>query len=388
MKRKEPDNSDDDDDSVIDSVASAQETPSPLTLRNPVPQFDGRVQLYERGRVRLADGTVIEANHTYVVNGRIGYTSTTTMIKQYFDKFNPIVVSAGMVASRKWQWNDEYRVPAEAWADRELARRWQEHGEMMSAWSEPLQQAARQFVSGNMHWPAFHAELCREAATSVICREAERAMTQQFRDLCAEHIRLSWTERADLGTAMHERIEHYFEGLTTRATLEARDEPELRQFFKWHDDGLVPQGYEPFRMELRWYDDALQCTGSIDALFRHAGTGNLIMVDWKRSKDIRRTGFDGKLGTGPFADLADCNYTHYALQQSMYRYMLEKHTPHRLTGMYLLICHPNQGTDYQLLPMPYLLSHIKALYAAQNVPFVQHLCPAATDQSDYGNDPE
>lgn len=371
MKRKEPDAVIDGDDE--DVVAS------PLTLRNPVAEFDGRVQLYEHGRVTLADGSVIDANHTYVVNGRIGYTSTTTMIKQYFDKFDPVLRSSVMVSSRKWQWNHEYRVPAESWAGRELARRWQDSGSMAretSGWTEALQQAAAQFVGGSMHWQAFHAELLRDSSSSM-GQGIVQAMSRQFRDLCAEHIRTSWTERANLGTAMHERIERYYEGLMTRAELEARGEPELQQLFKWNDDWLVPEGYEAWRMELRWYDDALRCTGSIDALFRHRKTGKLIMVDWKRSKEIRRTGFNGATGTGPFADLEDCNYIHYVLQQSMYRHMLEKHTPFRITDMYLLICHPTQGADYQLLPLEYKLEHIKALYAAQNVPFVQHLCPPA-----------
>ena len=82
---------------VIIDVLKAKEDVTPLEAKNPVPEFDGKAQLYETGKLRLADGTVIEAKHTYVVKGKTGYTSTTTLIEQFFDKFDAPKVSLGMV---------------------------------------------------------------------------------------------------------------------------------------------------------------------------------------------------------------------------------------------------------------------------------------------------
>ena len=50
--------------------------------------------------------------------------------------------------------------------------------------------------------------------------------------------------------------------------------------------------------------------------------GNIIIVDWKRSEDIRFENDRCPLKP-PLQHLTDCNYWLYSLQLNVYRYILE-----------------------------------------------------------------
>jgi len=105
---------------------------------------------------------------------------------------------------------------------------------------------------------------------------------------------------------------------------------------------LLPSGLVPHRMELRVFSPELRICGSIDGLFYHPRRKVYYMIDWKRAKAIRRQAFQGKRGKGPCAGMPDCNFSHYALQQNLYKWMLERGTNGRITiaHMFLAVFHP------------------------------------------------
>jgi hypothetical protein len=181
---------------------------------------------------------------------------------------------------------------------------------------------------------------------------------------------------------MHAHAESYFarEPVSSewRRKIEqrARTDLEYGQLLRWYDEWAVPRGYSPYRVELRIFDTSIRVCGSIDALFRHATSGEIIMVDWKRSKGIVRYGFSrnvlpepdaqGCLYTwtpgvavpfyaercsAPVAEHWACNYTKYWLQQLMYKAIIERNTPLRIAAMYLVVCHPRQGKRFDLIPL-------------------------------------
>ena len=84
------------------------------------------------------------------------------------------------------------------------------------------------------------------------------------------------------------------------------------------------------------------------------------MVDWKRvRKTLDADVFDqkmqafGKYGletcsfatdyVGPCADMFDCAYNHYLVQQHLYAYILRLHYGVNIGRMMLLQCHPDVG---------------------------------------------
>jgi ATP-dependent exoDNAse (exonuclease V) beta subunit len=62
--------------------------------------------------------------------------------------------------------------------------------------------------------------------------------------------------------------------------------------------------------------------GTIDLLLRSKQTGRYIVADWKTSREIKKSGFQGQRGFGVCSHLEHCNFIHYSLQLSIYRELL------------------------------------------------------------------
>lgn len=76
----------------------------------------------------------------------------------------------------------------------------------------------------------------------------------------------------------------------------------------------------------------------------------LYITDYKTSKEIRREGYknwegDTKKMLAPVNHLDDCEFNHYALQLSIYAYIIIKHNPHLEVGQ-LSIEHVTFETDH------------------------------------------
>jgi len=53
-------------------------------------------------------------------------------------------------------------------------------------------------------------------------------------------------------------------------------------------------------------------------------SGDYVLIDWKTSKRIDKSSFNGKKGIKKeTCHIDDCKYNHYALQLSLYRYILK-----------------------------------------------------------------
>lgn len=336
-----------------DDLASA-EAPPKLEEVNPVPVFDGHIFLYEDGEHELADGTVIQCDHTYVVNGEIGYTSSTTLLGQYFDKFDPDRIAAGMVNSPNWR-RSEYYPAATAWAHAHLTD---------DDWKLPSDNA----IVGQALSLCADGSISFETAETMI-GEVNAALLpllhKRVKELCQVQIKADWAEASPLGTEMHERLEDFFNGVLPLARVKAlaRERPEIRQFLKWYNEWYLPRNLEPYRMELRVADYERKITGSIDGLFRNRDTGEIIMVDWKRSRKLRHAGFRGKRCTGILSHLQDCNVVKYSLQQNLYARMLRDGAGIQVKEMYLAVFHPKQGEDWHVEPIPDMDDTISAVFA-------------------------
>jgi len=74
------------------------------------------------------------------------------------------------------------------------------------------------------------------------------------------------------------------------------------------------------------YSKQLKIAGTIDVLALDKKINQYDLIDWKTSKKIETSSFGGKVGTKPATNtIPDCNYSHYTLQLSLYRYILEEY---------------------------------------------------------------
>lgn len=209
----------------------------------------------------------IENGHKYVYNGKETFTSVTTIIHDYFPKFNSDAIIDRLMNSKGWPQSKYYGMTKE-----DIKKIWKING----------------------------------------------------------------SEASTMGTNFHASIEDYFND-------NLKEQPksiEFDYFLKfWQGFKEKNPEWFPYRTEWVVYDEQRKISGSIDIVLSDKD-GDLIILDWKRSKDIKMSNKFEK-GLGPFKDLDNCNYIHYTLQLNCYRHMLETKYNKKVIDMYIVVCHPN-----------------------------------------------
>jgi ATP-dependent exoDNAse (exonuclease V) beta subunit len=162
----------------------------------------------------------------------------------------------------------------------------------------------------------------------------------------AEEIATEWSssgaESSGKGTNMHLAIEQWLNGATNlidATVLETKEWQYFQNFWRDYYDEL-----EPYRMEWEVWDEKHKLSGSIDAIFRKKD-GTYVIYDWKRSKEIKKKAYRGEAGYAPLDHLENVNYWHYTMQLNIYKWFLETHYGLKISGLYLIILHPN-NTNY------------------------------------------
>lgn len=164
-----------------------------------------------------------------------------------------------------------------------------------------------------------------------------------------EEIKKEWDDNGSTasssGTVMHKCIEDYLNGMVVL-------HPELKEFKMflafWDNFQQKYPTFKPYRTEWLVYDETVGVSGSIDFTLEDE-MGNMIIMDWKRSKEIK---MDNKFekGYSPFDMFDNCNFSHYTLQLNFYRHILETKYNKRIVYMMLVILHPNQDS-YMCYPI-------------------------------------
>lgn len=179
-----------------------------------------------------------------------------------------------------------------------------------------------------------------------------------------EEVLEMWDEKGresrEQGTIMHEKIESYYLGkpVSTNETFE---------LFKIFANKIT---LKPYRTEWAVYDWEQKIAGTID--FVDYQNGEYIIYDWKRSdKLIAKNGLPiknslyGEKALPPIDNLDDSPYYHYALQLSLYKYILEKNYGIIVSKLRLGIFHPSYIKPY-VLEMPYLRNEIDTLFGLRS----------------------
>jgi hypothetical protein len=161
-----------------------------------------------------------------------------------------------------------------------------------------------------------------------------------------EEIKAHWqknnTEASEAGTAMHANIECYY----NQEPYEP-DSAEFLLFRQYEQEFVAERQLEPYRSEMMIFDTDLKISGSIDMLYRYReptsdGLLHLVMVDWKRSKEIKQSNqYEGGLCALTERD-EDCNYVHYSYQLRIYKLILERRYNVHIDAMFLAVFHPRQ----------------------------------------------
>lgn len=161
-------------------------------------------------------------------------------------------------------------------------------------------------------------------------------------------------ESRDAGTEMHRKIESFYQ-------LNSVQDDETFRLFRMFANQIT---LNPYRTEWPIYDTGTNLAGTVD--FVDFSNGRYTIYDWKRSDKIIFNGmpvmtskYDQK-ALPPISHIEDCPYYHYALQLSLYKYILEKNYGMEITDLRLGIFHPSYHKPY-VLRIPYMKNEIEAL---------------------------
>jgi len=123
----------------------------------------------------------------------------------------------------------------------------------------------------------------------------------------------------------------------------------------WLKSYMMKSDYEFFPEKIV-FSKELEIAGTIDILALDKKTNKYDLIDWKTSKKIEMNSYGGKVGTKIATNnIPDCNYYHYTLQLSLYRYLLERSYGLKIRTM--IIAHLKE--DYaRAIEVPYMKNEI------------------------------
>jgi nucleoid DNA-binding protein len=174
-----------------------------------------------------------------------------------------------------------------------------------------------------------------------------------------EEIEKELTEPSERGTAMHAEIEKCLKGESFDSSSK-----ELQMFKRFYDDCIIPQNLSFFAAEKVIELPEHNIAGTVDALFKKPN-GDYVMIDWKRSKHLIIDGYPRKYGFGRglsvLSHLDNSSYYKYEMQQSFYKYILEKRYKMRISSMILVVLYPTYDNYFTIKLSKYREKEVKEI---------------------------
>lgn len=198
--------------------------------------------------------------------------------------------------------------------------------------------------------------------------------------ISADHLKEQWKCNGLMasfaGTHLHKQIEEYlngdeymapmchftFDGKYIHEDKIINIQQEIEYFHKFVDE----VDFTPFRTEWRVFDEELGMAGTID-LICSRNDGSFEFYDWKRSRSLidvygtvcKQNKFN-VCGINGLEHIPDCSYWHYALQQNLYKHIVEKCYGLKISAMQLVVLHPDYPS-YRVIKIPSLDNDVQLI---------------------------
>jgi hypothetical protein len=199
------------------------------------------------------------------------------------------------------------------------------------------------------HFPHFNAD-------KVIDKLIENG-SEKYKGLSKDEIKKEWDENgkkaSERGTALHKQIELFYNGyeIDTYST-------EFLYFLQFHE--TIKDRLLPYRTEWSIFRKDLLLAGQLDMLYKIKDTDQYALYDWKCVKEIK---FENKYEKGNklLSHLDHCNYSHYSIQLSIYKRILETLYEIKISEMCLVILHSENHT-FKVIPVIDMKSEIDIIF--------------------------
>ena len=198
---------------------------------------------------------------------------------------------------------------------------------------------------------------------------SERVAYRDGKDQCEvlEEWDSKGLESREIGTFLHSQIEMFFSGKPivnhTRFTYSGEyvnidKVVSIKDEIDYFKNFLKENPITPFRTEWHICDLELGIAGTVDLLCRNGN--DFDMFDWKRSRKASPEETVWRYGINGLNHIPDISYYHYAIQQNLYRYILEKNYGITIKNMSIVVFHPIYN-DYRQYEIPRLDKEIKII---------------------------
>ena len=153
-------------------------------------------------------------------------------------------------------------------------------------------------------------------------------------------------ESRDVGTFLHEQIENYLKGKRMLSdypfeyngeVVNYKKTVSIEKEFSYFLDFMRDSEVKPFRSEWRIFDEKNKIAGTIDLICRNGSQFDI--YDWKRSTKASPNATVWQHGTNGLEHVPDISFYKYALQQNLYKYILESNYGIKINKMYLIVLH-------------------------------------------------
>ena len=159
-----------------------------------------------------------------------------------------------------------------------------------------------------------------------------------------------WRGKRDHGTKVHNEIEDYL------IDDKYPEESKAIQGINWLDKHIYLDKHKVYSEKII-YSEELKLAGSVDLIIKHTDTDEYTLVDWKTNDKISTSAFRNQMGTHIItSDIEDCKYNLYALQLSLYRYLLEEYYGLKIKSQLIAHLRDDRVLAYMT---PYFKSHME-----------------------------
>lgn len=157
-------------------------------------------------------------------------------------------------------------------------------------------------------------------------------------------------ETRNIGTFLHEQIENHLKGKSVSFNypfeydgkfINYKKTVSIEKEFGYFLDFMRVSGVKPFRSEWRIFDERNKIAGTIDLICRNGFQFDI--YDWKRSIKTSPSETVWQHGINGLEHVPDIRFYQYALQQNLYKYILENNYGVKINKMYLVVLHPEYG---------------------------------------------
>ena len=124
--------------------------------------------------------------------------------------------------------------------------------------------------------------------------------------------------------------------------------------------------YELIGCEIYLGDEDFDECGATDQILYNKYTGGIAIIDYKTNKEIKRESYKHKKMLIPLYKFDDCNYVHYSIQLSGYKFKFEKNTKLKVDETFIVYFNIN-ADNYEIIEPLNMENEVKKILENRRV---------------------